>query len=60
MTGNLLGKLTSSQYMKLVPRFFLARKENICLVRRPYSLTRRNGLVNKVEFLRLVHTFATV
>ena len=31
-----------------------------CLVPRPYPLMRRNGLVNQVEFLGLVHTFATV
>ena len=29
-------------------------------VPRPHPLMRRNGLVNQVEFLGLVHTFATV
>ena len=29
-------------------------------VPRPHSLTRRNSLVNQVEFLGLVHTFAVV
>ena len=27
---------------------------------RPHPLTRRNGLVNKVEFLGLVHAISTV
>ena len=30
------------------------------LVPRPHPLTRRNGLVNQVKFLGLVHTFATM
>ena len=30
------------------------------LVPRPHPLMRRNGLVNQVEFLGLVHTFATM
>ena len=30
------------------------------LVPRPHPLTRRNGLVNQVEFLGLAHTFATM
>ena len=30
------------------------------LVPRPHPLTRRNGLVNQVEFLGLAHAFATV
>ena len=34
--------------------------EGTSLVPRPHPLTRRNGLVNQVEFLGLVHTFATV
>ena len=29
------------------------------LVPRPHPLTRRNGLVNQVEFLGLAHAFAT-
>ena len=31
----------------------------VSLVPRPHPLTRRNGLVNEVEFLGLVHTFVT-
>ena len=30
------------------------------LVPRPHPLTRRNGLVNQVEFLGLAHPFATL
>ena len=30
------------------------------LVPRPHPLTRRNGLVNQVDFLGLAHTFATM
>ena len=30
------------------------------LVPRPHPLTRRNGLVNQVEFLGLAHAFATL
>ena len=30
------------------------------LIPRPHPLTRRNGLVNQVEFLWLAHTFVTV
>ena len=30
------------------------------LVPRPHPLTRRNSVVDQVEFLGLVHTFATV
>ena len=30
------------------------------LVPRPHPLTRRNGLVNQVEFLGLAHAFATM
>ena len=30
------------------------------LVPRPHPLTRRNSLVNQVEFLGLAHTFATM
>ena len=30
------------------------------LISRPHPLTRRNGLVNQVEFLGLVHAFATL
>ena len=30
------------------------------LIPRPHPLTRRNGLVNQVEFLGLAHNFATV
>ena len=33
---------------------------NESLVPRPHPLMRRNGLVNQVEFLGLVYTFATV
>ena len=36
------------------------RKGHPSLVPRPHPLPRRNGLVNQVEFLGLVHTFATV
>ena len=32
----------------------------ISLVPRPHPLTRRNGLVNQVEFLGLAHAFATM
>ena len=32
----------------------------ISLVPRPHCLTRRNDLVNRVKFLGLVHTFATM
>ena len=30
------------------------------LIPRPHPFVRRNGVVNQVEFLGLVHTFATV
>ena len=30
------------------------------LIPRPHPLTRRNGLVNQVEFLGLAHAFATM
>ena len=30
------------------------------LIPRPHPLTRRNSLVNQVEFLGLAHSFATV
>ena len=30
------------------------------LVPRPHPLTRRNGVVNQVKFLRLAHAFATM
>ena len=33
---------------------------NESLIPRPHPLTRRNGLVNQVKFVGLVHTFATV
>ena len=32
----------------------------VSLVPRPHPLTRRNGLVNQVDFLGLVHAFATM
>ena len=34
--------------------------ELLTLVPRPHPLTRRNGLVNQVEFLGLAHAFATL
>ena len=48
----------------LVPRLLplgtrLGRSRS-SLVPRPRPLTRRNGLVNQVEFLGLVHTFVTM
>ena len=36
------------------------RDSETSLVPRPHPLTRRNGLVNQVEFLGLVHAFATM
>ena len=33
---------------------------SVSLVPRPHPLTRRNGLVNQVEFLGLAHAFATM
>ena len=38
----------------------VGRKEKSSLVPRPHPLTRRNGLVNQVEFLGLAHAFATL
>ena len=32
----------------------------LSLVPRPHPLTRRNGLVNQVDFLGLAHSFATM
>ena len=42
-----------------VRKCMLKRVVYTSLVPRPHPLTRRNGLVNQVEFLGLAHTFAT-
>ena len=47
----LLNAITETQHTKI---------RKVSLVPRPHPLTRRNGLVNQVEFLGLAHTFATV
>ena len=36
------------------------RRNRSSLVPRPHPLTKRNGLVNQVEFLGLAHPFATM
>ena len=36
------------------------RRGESSLVPRPHPLTRRNGLVNQVDFLGLAHAFATM
>ena len=38
----------------------IKRRNSLSLVPRPHPLTRRNGLVNQVEFLGLAHAFATL
>ena len=57
------------QLYKCLPRVVLSRYHIQCtlslthctsLVPRPHPLTRRNSLVNQVEFLGLAQTFATV